>query len=234
VGEKHLVNPFFKVGSKKRKIEQYPDYLLQINKKTISVLDAKAPNQKCEDDGQVYGYAIHPEIRAKYFGMCNGRQFVLWNTTTSQQILNFNLQEIDHYWQDLKNILSPKNFNKPKSPLEGWQSQTDGVVSFKADFDYLSRPLPKEIPVKKQSAKRHFGVHGYFTKQAWNIVHHYIQHFTQPGDVVLDPFVGSGVTSIESGMLNRKGIGIDLNPLPIFIINSLITPTNISELYETF
>jgi DNA modification methylase len=102
------------------------------------------------------------------------------------------------------------------------------------DFDYLNRPLPKEIPVKKQSTARHFGVHGYFTKQAWNIVSHYIKHFTQPGDLVLDPFVGSGVTSIESLMQARKTIGIDLNPLPVFIINSLCEPTDIAKLHEEF
>ena len=235
VGEKQLVNPFYKSGSKKVKINHYPDYLLQTNGLSICVLDAKSPIQKLEDDGQVYGYAIHPEIRAKYFAMCNGREFVLWEKESGESLLRFDLQEIDYYWEKLEKYLSPKNFNTPKitdfDPLKG--VSTDGVFS-KSNFDYLNRPLPKEIPVKKQSTARHFGVHGYFTKQAWNIVSHYIKHFTQPGDLVLDPFVGSGVTSIESLMLVRKTIGIDLNPLPIFIIQSLCEPTDIAKLHEEF
>ena len=235
VGEKQLVNPFYKSGSKKVKINHYPDYLLQTNGLSICVLDAKSPVQKLEDDGQVYGYAIHPEIRAKYFAMCNGREFVLWEKESGESLLRFDLQEIDYYWEKLEKYLSSKNFNTPKitdfDPLKGVSA--DGVSS-KADFDYLNRPLPKEIPVKKQSTARHFGVHGYFTKQAWNIVSHYIKHFTQPGDLVLDPFVGSGVTSIESLMLVRKTIGIDLNPLPIFIIKSLCEPTDIAKLHEEF
>jgi hypothetical protein len=70
-------------------------------------------------------------------------------------------------------------------------------------FDYATRPLLEEIPVKKQQAKRHFGVHGYFTKQSWNVVAEYIKNFSKPGDLVLDPFGGSGVTAIEAMMNNR-------------------------------
>jgi hypothetical protein len=235
VGEKQLVNPFYKNGSKKVKINHYPDYLLQTDGLSICVLDAKSPVQKLEDDGQVYGYAIHPEIRAKYFAMCNGREFVLWEKESGESLLRFDLQEIDYYWEKLEKYLSPKNFNKPNSPLEGWQPQVDGVVSSKADFDYLNRPLPKEITkIRKQAAGRHFGVHGYLTKQSWQILQEYIKHFTQPGDVVFDPFMGSGVTPIEAMMLNRKTISLDLNPFCSFLVNSLSKPVDIGILHNTF
>lgn len=39
-----------------------------------------------------------------------------------------------------------------------------------------------------------------------------ISMFTKKGMTVLDPFVGSGTTLLASGLLERKGIGIDLNP----------------------
>ena len=35
--------------------------------------------------------------------------------------------------------------------------------------------------------------------------------YTKPGDVVLDPMVGSGTTLIEAKLLGRNGIGVDIN-----------------------
>lgn len=39
-----------------------------------------------------------------------------------------------------------------------------------------------------------------------------IQRYSKEGDTILDQFVGSGTTLIEAKLLNRKGIGIDINP----------------------
>ncbi|MGI5880364.1 MAG: TRM11 family SAM-dependent methyltransferase [Syntrophomonadaceae bacterium] len=39
-----------------------------------------------------------------------------------------------------------------------------------------------------------------------------IQRYSAEGDVVLDQFVGSGTTLVETRLLKRRGIGIDINP----------------------
>ena len=39
----------------------------------------------------------------------------------------------------------------------------------------------------------------------------FIKLFTQPGDVVLDPFIGSGTTAIAAQQLGRSYVGIDIN-----------------------
>ena len=40
-----------------------------------------------------------------------------------------------------------------------------------------------------------------------------IQRFTQPGDVVLDPFSGRGTTLLEASLLNRRMLASDINPV---------------------
>jgi DNA modification methylase len=44
-----------------------------------------------------------------------------------------------------------------------------------------------------------------------------ILRYTKEGDTVLDPMMGSGTTLIETKLLNRKGIGFDINPEAIKI-----------------
>jgi DNA modification methylase len=40
----------------------------------------------------------------------------------------------------------------------------------------------------------------------------FIKLFTQPGDVVLDPFIGSGTTAVAALQLARNFVGIELSP----------------------
>lgn len=42
-----------------------------------------------------------------------------------------------------------------------------------------------------------------------------IKRYSSEGDVVLDQFVGSGTTLVETKLLKREGIGIDINPCAV-------------------
>jgi DNA modification methylase len=44
-----------------------------------------------------------------------------------------------------------------------------------------------------------------------------MRDFSEPGDVVLDPFAGSGTTLVEALVNGRHAIGVDLNPIAHFI-----------------
>jgi DNA modification methylase len=59
--------------------------------------------------------------------------------------------------------------------------------------------------------------HKYWARKPLNVVKEYVKYFTDEGDLVCDPFTGSGITNIASLELKRKTIGIDLNPIAIFI-----------------
>jgi hypothetical protein len=168
---KTLQHPFLKIGSKKRPVNLVPDYLFKIEENYAWVLDAKAPkpNESIvhgDHVEQIYSYAIHPEVRTKFFALCNGKAFVLFRIDEEKPLLYFSVQDIDNYWNDLEVFLSPSSFQSGKS----FTYNTTKKALRTSEFDYLSRPLLEEIPVKKQAAKRHFGVHGHFTKQVWNVV----------------------------------------------------------------
>jgi DNA modification methylase len=53
-------------------------------------------------------------------------------------------------------------------------------------------------------------MHKFWARKPHNVVGEYIEHYSKKGDIVLDPFVGSGVTAIEALKRGRKAIAIDL------------------------
>jgi DNA modification methylase len=40
----------------------------------------------------------------------------------------------------------------------------------------------------------------------------FIRLFTRPGDIVLDPFIGSGTTAVAAKRLGRHFVGIEIKP----------------------
>ena len=50
----------------------------------------------------------------------------------------------------------------------------------------------------------------------------FIKLFTQEGDMVLDPFLGSGTTCIVAQRMNRKSVGIEILPEHVEIVNKRI------------
>ncbi len=77
-------------------------------------------------------------------------------------------------------------------------------------------------------------IHKYWARKPHNVVSEYIQHYTKEGDIVLDPFCGSGPTPIEAIKLGRKGVGIDLDPVATFITRMTAIPADISKIKSAF
>lgn len=51
-----------------------------------------------------------------------------------------------------------------------------------------------------------------------------LKAFTQPGDIVLDPFMGGGTTLVEARIMGRRAIGVDISQLATFIAQVKTTP----------
>ncbi len=230
IRSRKLIHPFVAIGSQKRKINLVPDYMLTVANKPAWILDAKSPHEPIESGKhveQAYSYAIHPEIRAKYFALCNGHAFILFRPDHAEPVLYVHLSELYKHWQTFYELLAPTAFKQKKA----WQKSPQKELTF--DYSTIT-PLPEITDLRKQATRRHFGVHPYFTKQVWNVVQEYIKNFSQPHDLVLDPYGGSGVTALEALVLGRRAIHIDLNPLSIFMVKNLLMPVNISQLTEAY
>ena len=77
-------------------------------------------------------------------------------------------------------------------------------------------------------------MHKFWARKPHNVVARYIEYYTDPGDVVVDPFMGSGVTVIEAARLGRRAIGNDLNPIACFITRMTLLPVDLSKLQAAF
>jgi hypothetical protein len=53
----------------------------------------------------------------------------------------------------------------------------------------------------------------YFAMFPHTFVRKYLFALTDPGNVILDPFSGRGTTLLESLLLDRKALAVDINPV---------------------
>lgn len=76
-------------------------------------------------------------------------------------------------------------------------------------------------PIKQTSHSRPhrpvYRMHRYFARRPYSLFADLIEHYSEPGMVVLDPFCGGGVTLVEGITKQRRVIGFDSNPLAAFI-----------------
>lgn len=68
------------------------------------------------------------------------------------------------------------------------------------------------------------GVHRYSGKFIPQIARQALEIISEPGEMVLDPYCGSGTTLLEATIAGRRAIGIDLNPLAVLISKVKFTP----------
>jgi hypothetical protein len=142
IRSKSLVHPYVSIGSKQRKVSITPDYVFYSDDKPYWILDAKAPSediQKSKHVEQAYSYAIHPEIRAEFYALCNGREFALYEIRKFEPIISFKLDEISEHWDSLYRILNPSIKANPAlleyNPDYGMFIKRLGATS---DFKFLA------------------------------------------------------------------------------------------------
>src|SRR5437660_1036264 len=94
-------------------------------------------------------------------------------------------------------------------------------------------PIDYSIPYKARAkgASRHYGFFPFFAKKPWPVIQEYINHYSSPGELVGDPFSGSGVTAVESLVLGRRAVVSDINPVARFITRmTAVAPVDLNIL----
>ena len=95
--------------------------------------------------------------------------------------------------------------------------------------------IPVSLPVENgvsylfisrdQRALTH-GIHKFPAKFFPELPRWIIKRFSKPGDLILDPFMGSGTTNLEASILDRHSVGIDVDPLARFLAKVKTTVLN--------
>lgn len=79
--------------------------------------------------------------------------------------------------------------------------------------------------------------HGYYTYPAKfipQLASRLINEYSSEGDIIIDPFMGSGTTVVEAIVNNRIGIGTDINDIAYLIAKVKTTPIQAMKLLQEF
>jgi len=81
----------------------------------------------------------------------------------------------------------------------------------------------------KSSAYASHNFHAFPAKFPPQLPKKFIEGLTGPGDVVLDPMVGSGTAIVEAFLAGRRGIGFDIDPMALRLCKVKVTPLALDE-----
>jgi len=99
------------------------------------------------------------------------------------------------------------------------------LTQYLIQIDHAISPLPHT---------QTYLMHKYWARKPHNVVAEYIKHYSKKGNIVLDPFSGSGVTAIEAIKHGRKAVAIDLSPMSAFITRMTLAPVDLNAFKKEF
>jgi SAM-dependent methyltransferase len=99
-------------------------------------------------------------------------------------------------------------------------SHVGGKVTFRGSATELEPVLANALKVNSDESVIRAHVHGFHSYPAR--LHPatalgLIEGLSKPGQVVLDPFCGSGTVLVEGALCGRQAIGVDVNPLSVLL-----------------
>lgn len=135
--------------------------------------------------------------------------------------------------EDIINLSDPPYYTACPNPwlndfINNWEKEKKILEEHgkrKEDFE-VKEPYASDVSEGKFDPL--YMYHPYLTKVPYRAIMKYLNHYTQPGDIVFDGFAGTGMTGAASRLCDsqRKAICLDLSPLASFIsycVNSSIS-----------
>jgi len=87
---------------------------------------------------------------------------------------------------------------------------------------------------RKDTAYITHGYYRYPAKFIPQIVSRLVEKYTKERDLVVDPFGGCGTTLVESKVMCRPSIGVDINPVAVLMTKAKKTPIKPSKIEKQF
>lgn len=96
----------------------------------------------------------------------------------------------------------------------------------------VSGESPRVVSGQRNTAL--YNAHSYHTKVPPEAIVPFLRHFTRPGDVVLDPFCGSGMTGVAALLTGRRAMLSDLSVAAIHLAYNHTRPCDATDLTAAF
>lgn len=103
----------------------------------------------------------------------------------------------------------------------------------------LGRPAPNvsgDAPTIASGRRNtaFYSAHSYHTKVPPEAIVPFLEHFSRPGDVVLDPFCGSGMTGVAAVLTGRRAVLSDLSVAAVHLTYNHTRPCDFASLVRAF
>lgn len=129
--------------------------------------------------------------------------------------------------RDILALSDPPHFTACPNPYLADFIKEHGTPYDEATDIYHREPFVSDVSEGKNDPI--YNAHSYHTKVPHKAIIPFIEHYTEPGDLVLDAFCGTGMTGVATQLTGRKAILSDISPIAAFIAYNFNNTLDITE-----
>ena len=124
-------------------------------------------------------------------------------------------------------VINPPSRCQLRLPLDELPQKCEPFQPLEVEA-VLRRLLSQDLTFEgEKAACPAHNLHAFAAKFPPQLPRLFIRELTRPGELILDPMVGSGTAVVEAVLAGRYGIGIDLDPLAVLTAHVKSTPLNL-------